>query len=107
MSLFSIHWFLAGAIWYFVNGILHDFFVLKKHEGGYDRELLRLLMDGHVLLLSGVLLFVSWLMVKQGLSWGAVTAFCVGIGMIIYCIMIFPFLKSIVTLLISLVICII
>jgi hypothetical protein len=98
---------LLVSIWYFANGILHDIFVLQKHKSGYDRELLRLLMDGHVLILSGALLFVSWLMVKQGIAWGAIIGFIVGIGMIIYCVMIFPFLKSFVTLFLSIIICIV
>ena len=106
-TVFSIHWYLAVAIWYFVNGILHDIFVLKGHKGGYDRELLRLLMDGHVLILSGLLLLISWLMLRQGLVWGALTGLTVGLGMIIYCVMIFPFLKSLVTMLLSLIICVI
>jgi hypothetical protein len=106
-SIFSIHWFLAVAIWYTVNGILHDIFVIKKHTSGYDRELLRLLMDGHVLILSGALLFISWLMVRHGIALGAIAAFVIGLGMIVYCAMIFPFLKSIVTLLLSIVLCVI
>jgi len=106
-NLFSIHWYLAVSIWYFANGILHDLFVIKNHQGGYDRELLRLLMDGHVLVLSGALLFVSWLMLRQGVNWGALIGLVVGLGMIVYCAMIFPFLKSIVTLFLSLIICII
>jgi len=106
-SIFSIHWFVAVSIWYFVNGVLHDIFVIKKHSGGYDRELLRLLMDGHVLILSGALLFVSWMMVRQGIALGAIAAFIIGVGMIVYCAMIFPFLKSIVTLILSIIICVV
>lgn len=51
--LLSINWALIASLWYFGNGMLHDVFVLIKHKGKYDRELLRLLMDGHVLMLSG------------------------------------------------------
>ena len=102
-SIFSIHWYLAVSIWYLANGILHDLFVLKNHKGGYDRELLRLLMDGHVLILSGILLFISWLMLRQGLVWGALTGLTIGLGMIVYCVMIFPFLRSIVTMFLNLV----
>lgn len=106
-SIFSNYWYLAVSIWYIANGILHDLFVLKNHKSGYDRELLRLLMDGHVLILSGILLFISWLMLRQGLVWGALTGLTVGLGMIVYCAMIFPFLKSLVTMLLSLAICIV
>jgi len=106
-SIFSIHWFLVVAIWYFLNGVLHDIFVIKKHTGGYDRELLRLLMDGHVLILSGVLLFVCWLMLRMGVALGAIAGFIIGAAMILYCMMIFPFLKSIVTLLLSVILCVV
>jgi len=105
-SIFSINWLLLASAWYFVNGVFHDIFVIKNHKGGYDRELLRLLMDGHVLLLSGILLFISWMMLRQGIVWGTVIGFVVGISMIVYCAMIFPFLKSFVTLLISIALCI-
>jgi hypothetical protein len=73
---------------------LHDIFILKSHKGGYNRELLRLLMDGHVLLLSSALMFISWRLVRAGISDGAVLSIVVAVGMLLYCAMIFPFLKS-------------
>jgi hypothetical protein len=100
-SLFTIHWFLVAALWYTINGILHDIFVIKGHKGAYDRELLRLLMDGHVLALSGIILFVCWYMVKANIVYGAVLGLIIAIAMVVYCAMIFPFLKSVVTLFIS------
>ena len=102
-SLFSVHWFLGGAIWYFINGVLHDIFVIRQHQGKYNRELLRLLMDGHVLILSGLLMLASWFMLRQNLVWGARIGMIVSLFMLIYCAMIFPFLKSFATLLISLI----
>ena len=54
--IFSIHWALIASVWYFGSGILHDTFVLIKHKGKYDRELLRLLMDERVLMLSGAVM---------------------------------------------------
>ena len=103
-TIFSKYWFLVAALWYAINGILHDIFVVIKHEGGYDRELLRLLMDGHVLILSGALMFISYLMASRGISYGALIAIIVAIGMLVYCIMIFPFLKSIGTMAISIIV---
>jgi hypothetical protein len=99
--IFSLHWFLVAAGWYFFNGILHDVFVLRAHKGTYDRDLLRLLMDGHVLIISGLVLFVSWQLARMGLVQGPVIALILAAGMIVYCLMIFPFLKSFVTLFIS------
>ena len=103
-SLFSMNWFLAGAIWYFINGALHDIFVIRQHQGKYNRELLRLLMDGHVLILSGLLMLVCWFMAKQDLVWSARIGMTVSLFMLIYCAMIFPFLKSFATIIISAVI---
>jgi hypothetical protein len=86
---------------------LHDIFVIKNHKGPYDRELLRLLMDGHVLMLSGALLSVCFLMLQNNIPYGSWIALITGISMIIYCLMIWPFLKSIVTLVINIIVIII
>jgi hypothetical protein len=100
--LFSLHWYLVAAAWYTINGILHDIFIIRAHKGPYDRDLLRLLMDGHVLIVSGLISLVCWFMVKAGIIYGPVTGMIIAGGMVVYCIMIFPFLKSIVTLALSL-----
>ena len=100
--LFSVHWILIASIWYFGNGLLHDVFVIAQHKENYNRELLRLLMDGHVLILSGAVLFVCYLMMLNKIQCGALIAIILAIGMLIYCAMIFPFLKSIGTIGISL-----
>jgi len=100
-SLLSHHWLIFAAAWYGINGILHDIFVLKQHQKGYDRDLLRLLMDGHVLILSGALMVVSWLMLQREVMWGNIIGAIVTFFMIVYVAMIFPFLKSFGTLLVS------
>lgn len=100
-TLFSIHWVLVAAIWYAGNGILHDIFVLIRHKGSYDRELLRLLMDGHVLILSGAVVFVCYLMMLNKIQCGGVISIIIAVGMLIYCALIFPFLKSFGTMVIS------
>jgi len=100
--LFSNYWILIAALWYFVNGILHDIFVLVNHKGKYDRELLRLLMDGHVLILSGAIAFVCFLMLRSNIPYAAIIGIITGVAMLVYCGMIFPFLKSFVTIIISL-----
>ncbi len=107
MNFFANYWALLAAIWYFINGLLHDIAVIKRHEGGYDRELLRLLMDGHVLLLSGILSFICYVMMRQNLPYGWLIGIIVSVGMLVYCAMIFPFLKSFGTLLVSLILLIV
>jgi len=99
--LLSIHWALIAAVWYFGNGVLHDIFVLLNHKGKYDRELLRLLMDGHVLIISGAVVFVCYLMMLSKIQCGGLIGIIMGVGMLVYCAMIFPFLKSFGTIIIS------
>jgi hypothetical protein len=108
-TLLSKYWLLVAGIWYAGNGILHDIFVIINHKTKYDRELLRLLMDGHLLILSGIIMFVSYLMVQKGMPYGAWTGIITAISMLVYCMMIFPFLKSIGTIaitIIALIVCI-
>jgi hypothetical protein len=94
-------WFLllAGA-YTFINGLLHDIFVLRQHKGPYDRNLLRLLMDGHLLMICGAMYVLSWYYILNG-SNGYLLSLLASSGMIVYCLMIFPFLKSIVTLILN------
>ena len=99
--LFSIHWILVASLWYFANGVLHDIFVLIRHKGEYSRDLLRLLMDGHVLIFSGMILFVCYLMCLSKIQSGAAIGLIVAISILVYCLMIFPFLKSFGTIAIS------
>jgi hypothetical protein len=100
-KLFSVHWLLVASLWYFGSGLLHDFFVLKAHKGYYDRELLRLLMDGHILIFSGVVLFVCYLMMLSKIQCGNTIAIIVAFFMLVYCSMIFPFLSSYLTIALS------
>jgi len=101
-AILSVHWFLFAAVWYTANGVLHDIFILRAHKGPYDRELLRLLMDGHVLILSGIIAAICWHMLRHNLMYGAILGLVIATSMVVYCLMIFPFLKSFVTLAISL-----
>ena len=86
------------AVWAFGNGILHDIFVIRGHTGGYDRELLRLLMDGHILLTCGAVYAIAFFLLKEENSAGLYLCTLAATSMIVYCLMIYPFLKSIVTL---------
>jgi hypothetical protein len=92
--LLSVNWVLMASIWYFINGILHDIFVLIKHKWIYNRELMNLMVDGHLLILSGVILFVCYLMLLNKIQCGALIAIIVAVGMLIFCLLAFPFLKS-------------
>lgn len=104
MSLISSkYWLLIAAAWYTINGVLHDIFVIRGHKGGYDRELLRLLMDGHILIFSGLLMGVAYAMANNNIAaWAATLGLLTAVSMLVYCCMIFPFLKSISTMAVSL-----
>lgn len=92
---------LIAGIWCIGNGVLHDAFVLAQHKAGYDRDLLRLLMDGHVLLTCGAVYIAGWYVLRQGHPIGPWLCLLAAVSMIVYCAMIFPFLKSFVTLAIN------
>ncbi|HTR82760.1 MAG TPA: hypothetical protein VMM58_14120 [Bacteroidota bacterium] len=84
--------------WAVVNGILHDAFVLRSEHGKtYDRDLLRLLMDGHILITCGTLQMIAFSGLRTKESWAFSVAGVASISIVVYCGMIFPFLKSIVT----------
>src|ERR1700741_5414634 len=88
---------VVGA-WCVVNGILHDIIVIKQHKVPYNRDLLRLLMDGHILITCGIMQFVSWQLLNTGNSLGLWLSGAACISMLSYVALIWPFLKSMVTL---------
>jgi uncharacterized membrane protein (DUF2068 family) len=91
--------------WMLVNGVLHDIFVLRSEHGKqYDRTLLRLLMDGHILITCGTILVIAAFGLQKNEHWAYYIAGVACISMLIYCAMIFPFLKSIVTIVLNLII---
>lgn len=105
--LLSPYWLLGVGAWYLISGVLHDFFVIKNHKGPYNRDLLRLLMDGHVLILSGLILFICFSMVSNKIPYGALISSILAIAMLVYCGMIYPFLKSYFTMFLSLMVIIV
>ncbi len=98
-----IQWaFIGAGLWSLINGILHDIFVLRSDYGKkYDRELLRLLMDGHVLITCGAIQACSYLGFAKHETWAYNMAGIATISLLIYCGMIWKFLKSVVTILIN------
>ena len=88
--------------WALLNGLLHDFFVLRSDHGKkYDRDLLRLLMDGHILITCGLMQMISAVGFIHGDRWAYYVAGIASISLLGYCAMIFPFLKSIGTIIIN------
>jgi uncharacterized membrane protein HdeD (DUF308 family) len=88
--------------WAVLNGILHDVFVLfSEHGKKYDRDLLRLLMDGHILITCGIMQMIAYTGLRSNESWSYYVSGAACISLLVYCAMIFPFLKSIFTILLN------
>ena len=102
MSILSVATIGVGS-WMVINGILHDIFVLRSDQGKvYDRNLLRLLMDGHILVTCGAIQIISFLGIESHQHFAYYICATATISLLIYCSMIYPFLKSIVTILLNL-----
>jgi uncharacterized membrane protein HdeD (DUF308 family) len=88
---------LIGA-WMVISGILHDIAVLRSEHGReYNRDLLRLLMDGHILITCGAIQMIAFMGLRHNEPWAYYIAFTACVSLLIYCAMIFPFLKSLFT----------
>jgi hypothetical protein len=93
---------LGVGIWALANGILHDVFVLEKYGREYTKDLLRLLLDGHILIFTGIMQILSWKGLQDGKTWGYPIAIAACVSLLVYCGLIFPFLKSLVTITLNL-----
>lgn len=94
---------LAVGAWCVLMGVLHDIFILAgEHGKKYDRNLLRLLMDGHILITVGAMLLVAFTGLKTQETWALMIAVICALSLIVYVAMIWPFLKSVGTLTFSL-----
>lgn len=101
MSFLPVMTIITG-LWLTINGILHDIFVLRSEHGKlYNRDLLRLLMDGHILITCGIIILFCYKGIVQNQQWAYYVGITAAASIFAYCIMIFPFLKSLVTMLIS------
>lgn len=95
---------LAAGIWTAANGILHTVFVLAgEHGKQYNRELLRLLTDGLLLVTTGTVLLMCFFPLRTGQTGVQYIALVACTAVIIYCFMIWPFLKSVGTLLVHII----
>ena len=95
MTPVSVATLIVGA-WMILQGVLHDIFVLRSEHGRqYDRNLLRLLMDGHILITCGVMQMIAAFALPA--SWAYYVAIAASASLLNYCAMIYPFLKSVAT----------
>jgi len=103
LNYFNI-FILLIAVFLLANGFLHEYFVIQQHKGPYDRNLLRLLMDGHILITSGILYIIAFFLLRQNNTIGLYLCGFIAISVLAYCIMIYPFLKSFVTMALNLIV---
>jgi hypothetical protein len=91
----QIHWVIgiAGA-WILGNGILHDIFVLVQRRP-YERELIRLLIDGHILIFSGLLFILCFKPLREHSSFALIVCILNAIFILGYCMLIFKMLPAI------------
>ena len=81
--------------WAALSGLLHDIAVLRSAHGKkYDRNLLRLLMDGHILMTCGGMQIIAFTRLRHNEHWAFYVAGAASLSLLIYCGLIFPFLKS-------------
>ena len=90
----KLHFYIVFAgIWSLANGILHDVFVLLQRKP-FDKELIRLLIDGHILIFSGVIFFLCFGGIRNEQALAFYVAIANALFLIGYCALIFKMLPS-------------
>jgi hypothetical protein len=87
------HFLAFAGIWSLGNGILHDVFILIERKP-FDRDLIRLLIDGHILIFSGVLYFLCYNGVQEHTQLAYYVSAATAIFLLGYCALIFKMLPS-------------
>lgn len=102
-SIFKLHYFIMLAgIWSLGNGLLHDIFVLLERKP-FDKELIRLLIDGHILIFSGIVYLLCYTGIKDQQLLAYYVSIAMAVFLLGYCGLIFKMLPSFVTIGINLV----
>jgi len=100
--MIKLHYFIAFAgIWALGNGVLHDVFILLQRRP-FDRELIRLMIDGHILIFSGILYLLCYNGIREQQTLAYFVTLAVAVFLLGYCALIFKMLPSIVTIVINL-----
>ena len=87
------YYLLFAGGWSVMNGVLHDFFVLKTHRT-FDKELMRLLTDGHILIFGGIFYFLVFYGIKSDQLQSYYIAIATSVFLIGYCLIIFKMLPA-------------
>jgi hypothetical protein len=98
------HWIvLVSGIYIALNGILHTFFVLKESKG-FDKELIRLLIDGHILIFGGVLFMICYNQLKMQTEFSYWICCVNGLFLLGYCGLVFKLVPAVFIIILNLVI---
>src|SRR5689334_9935391 len=93
--MFKLHYFIAFAgIWTLGNGLLHDIFVLRERRP-FEKELIRLLIDGHILIFSGILYLLCYNGIQMDKPWAYSISIAISLFLLGYCGLIFKMLPAI------------
>jgi hypothetical protein len=99
-----IHWVVGAAgVWITGNGVLHDIFILLQRRP-YEKELIRLLIDGHILIFAGVLFMLCFKPLQENSTFALLVCILNAIFILGYCALIFKMLPAIGIILISLIV---
>jgi VIT1/CCC1 family predicted Fe2+/Mn2+ transporter len=96
------YFILFAGLWAMVNGILHDVVILRQRRP-FDRELIRLLIDGHVLIFGGILYLVCFQGIRAQHHLAFIVCIVAAFFLLGYCALIFKMLPSIATITINLI----
>jgi hypothetical protein len=93
--MIKIYYYIAFAgLWAIGNGILHDIFVLIQKRP-FGRDLIRLLIDGHIMIFAGIFYLLSYNGLKNHQPLAYYTAMTASIFMLGYCGLIFKLIPAI------------
>jgi hypothetical protein len=99
--MIQLHYYIAFAgIWALGNGVLHDVFVLLQRRP-YDRDLIRLLIDGHILIFAGIIYLLCYGGIQDHQPASYLIAITVSLFLLGYCALIFKLLPSIGTIIVN------
>lgn len=103
----NFYWVVGfvGA-WTTVNGLLHDIAILMQRRP-FERELIHLLIDGHIIIFSGILYLLCFKPLQQGSSFALWICIADAVFMLGYCGLIFKLLPAIGMIFLNLVVLII
>jgi hypothetical protein len=98
------HWIIGFAgIWMLGNGILHDVFILLQKRP-FEKELIRLLIDGHILIFSGIFFLICFKSLQEGSDLALWLCIVNALFILGYCALIFKMLPAVGIIVISLVV---